>query len=313
MPKKYDPKSDVYKEIHPWVTYWNNQYKGALHIRIVSYNSNNETAPKFLIKNKEQIQFIKENVGEKDELIIKIFLVEARMKSMQLPIGDKIERISSVGMKDREFLDTPFEANWNDLSAAEIVAVAAVCKIGKSVPSFKADVYVNNVGISIKSQRKSPPTIINQTSRSKILRVMNAIHNPIYTLDNMIMNYWNLRLSTTIGEDVRNSNSLSPFLSCASVDGKEYLAPLLNYFAFTGSGTADSECPADYIMEILDPMDSSTWVYYDHNNYIDSIWTRLIFSIRGKGLPKKLVPEDYLWIKEIENKKKGTLNVRVSR
>lgn len=68
----------------------------------------------------EVIQKIKSNKGELDEMIIKIFFVEARIKKMVLPIGDKPRVVRSVGMKRQnnsmcEFNDLPFLGDWNEM------------------------------------------------------------------------------------------------------------------------------------------------------------------------------------------------------
>jgi hypothetical protein len=314
MPANYDPKSEAFKEIHPWVHYWNNQYKGALHIRIVSYDSGRAKPMKFVAQYMEEIKEVSANQGERDEIVVKIFFVEARMRGIPLPVGDKVEQVTSVGMYGQEYKDTPISGDWNMLSTVEILAISKICGIDKSKSGAKADVYVNHKGISIKSNHGAAPTIINQTKRSSILRIMTDIKHPIVHLDEMVDRYWNLRLDEKVfGEDIRNASSNSPFLGFNGIDGKTYLKPLLNYFAFKGSGKSDSEFPAEYILEVDDPCDITSWTFYDAENYVDSVWKRLVFSIRGKGLPQTLDDEDLRWVREVEGKKKGTLNVRVAK
>ena len=172
--------------------------------------------------------------------------------------------------------------------------------------------YVNGIGISVKSRRGEPPSIINQTTREKILRVMNSINAPIAPLDEIITNYWTLRKSNIIPEDIDNLNPKSPFREHLNI-----LKPLLDYFAFDGTGTKKSEEPAEYILSIGLPNDVSTWSYFSKENYIISIWEKLKFSIRSKGTPQiidvnKTAHQLMLpWIQECENKKKGALSVRV--
>ena len=316
MPRAYNPENEQFNQIHPWVHYWNNQYKGALHIRIVSFNSNNPKAPKLLIKYKEEIETIKGNKGERDEFIIKFFFLEAKMKGLYLPINNQNTRIDRVGSSPiKDYKDLPFEIVWSELTAPEIISLANICEISKAGRFDKADIFVNSIGISIKSQRGNAPTIINQTVRSGILRVMEHLNQSIIPLDNMVNKYWNLRLGGIIGEDTKVMDKNFPFSEVNITSGDEYLHPLLTYFAFDGTGTRDSENPAELILEFEEPLNQKTWTYYTKETYITAIWNRLIFSIRGKGLTesnskeKKNIP----WIRKVDGKYKGTLNVRVKK
>lgn len=320
MPSNYDPNSQDFKDIHPWTVFWNSQYKGALHIRVINYESDNPKAPVFLVKNKAEIDALKLNKGEQDETLIKFYFVYARMNKYKMPIGKEICEIESVGDKDHDFLDLPILINWSSISddpdsPAIITSICHSCHISKAGRFDKADVFVNHIGISLKSQAGGYPTIINQTRRSKILRVMlHFIHMDIKPLDQMVESYWQGRLNHSFGEDVKNDDPHSPFrIDFGAVLAKEYLKPLLNYFSFDGTGTRLSLAPAKLILDFNDPFDSKTWSYFDKNNYVDLIFNRLVFSIRGKGLIKDLPEEDLLWIKEINNQKKGTLNVRISK
>jgi hypothetical protein len=322
MPKTYNPSDDTFRDIKPWAHEWKDKkgkkvYKGALHIRVANFDSDNPAAPVFITKNADTIQKIKANKGEFDEMIIKIFFVEARIKKMILPIGETPEIITSVGMKNHnnslcEFNDLPFMGEWNKMSVEEIYAISRHCNIVKANSSYKADVMVNHVGVSLKSQRGAAPSIINTTMRSKIKRVMDVLHQPMTNLDSMIDKYWNLRLKGIIGEDITNNDLRSPFLTVNDEDGKKYLEPLLSYFAFDGTGSKDSPSPAKYVLEFDNPVDISTWTCYNKDNYINSIFFRLVFSIRNHNMPKPTA-EDVPWIKKIDGREKGQLNVRVAK
>lgn len=322
MPKGYDPIREEFNEIKPWAHEWkdrknNKVFKGALHIRVIDFKSDNPSAPIFITKNAEVIKKIKENKGELDEIIIKIFFVEARLKKIVLPICNKTEVVRSVGMMRNdntlcEFHDLPFLGDWNNMSVEEIYAISRHCNIIKASSSYKSDVIVNQIGISLKSQRGAAPSIINTTMRSKIKRVMNVLHQPMKNLDLMINNYWNLRLSGVIGEDISNRDPKSPFLIVDGQDARQYLEPLLTYFAFVGSGSKESPLPADYIIEFDNPTDVSTWTCYSRDNYIYSVFLRLVFSIRNHNMPKP-VNDDIPWIKEISGRNKGQLNVRIAK
>lgn len=90
-----------------------------------------------------------------------------------------------------------------------------------------------------------------------------------------------------------------------------YMKPLLNYFTFKGTGTRDSNAPASYVLSVANPEETTTWVYYTEETFIDSVWANLVFSIRGKGLPTEITDEILPWVRKIDGVKKGTLNVRV--
>ena len=91
------------------------------------------------------------------------------------------------------------------------------------------------------------------------------------------------------------------------------MKPILNYFTFKGTGTRDSAAPATYVLSVRNPEDISTWIYYSEDDFVDSVWENLVFSIRAKGLPSLITKEMQPWVKEIDGLKKGTLNVRVKK
>lgn len=310
------------ESIAKWTRMWTNRkgetvYKGALHIRISKYETAINDTPfeeLFLIKHQEEIKEIRVNQGDKDEYLLKLFLVECRELKRCIPIGDHAEEVKTVQNSKRENIKYPEKKlNWDAINPGLLVYFCQQIHAGKAGAFDKADVFINGIGISVKSQRGAAPSIINQTPRDKILRVMKAINSPIAPLDQIINRYWFLRKNGG-GEDVSGISKNNPF----TVDEKgnsnlSYLKPLLNYFTFKGTGTRDSKAPATYVLSIGKPEDPSTWVYYTEENFIDSVWEKLLFSIRGKGLPALITDEILPWVREIDGTKKGTLNVRVKK
>ena len=71
--------------------------------------------------------------------------------------------------------------------------------IFKSKNNSKANIFINNRGVSIKILEKGPPTIINPTHRENFLRVLDYLKLDIQTLDTY------LRQNNQIGEDILNS------------------------------------------------------------------------------------------------------------
>lgn len=292
-------------------------YKGALHIRICKYETAINDTPfeeLFLVKHKEEIKEAKINQGDRDEYLLKLFLVECRKQKRCIPIGDKVEVVKNVQNSRREDIGYPEKnLNWNSINPGLLVYFCRQIHADKAGAFDKADVFINGIGISVKSQRGAASSIINQTPRDKILRVMNAIKSPIEPLDNIVNRYWYLRKNGG-GEDVSGISNDNPF----AIDEKgnsnlPYMKPLLNYFTFKGTGTRDSNAPATYLLSIADPEDTSTWIYYSEETFVDSVWEKLVFSIRAKGLPSKITDDILPWVREMDGVKKGSLNVRVKK
>jgi hypothetical protein len=310
------------KSILKWTRVWTNKkgetvYKGALHIRISKYDTAINDTPfeeLFSVKYKEEIREASINQGERDEYLLKLFLVECRKLNRPIPIGDKVEVVKNVENSRREEIDYPEKSmNWNAISSGLLVFICQKIKAGKSGAFDKADVFVNGIGISVKSRRGAPPSIINQTDREKILRVMNIIHNPMPPLDHIVDRYWNLRLNGGT-EDVSGIGEANPFTTSESGESNiSIIKPLLNYFAFKGTGSRDSEAPATFVLSAGEPQDTSTWVYYSEQDFVDSVWERLVFSIRAKGLPAVITEEMKPWVRDVGGRKVGTLNVRVKK
>lgn len=290
------------------------QYKGALHIRIKRFDST-QRGQAFEERFKEAIKKVKQNQGERDEYLLKLFLIECRKKKMAVPIGESVQIVKSVGGMNYEYGEPLIWMKWDSLSAEELVYVCNSVKANKASSLAKADVFINGIGISVKSERGSAPSIINQTNRGGILRVMRSLNAPILPLDKLIDEYWFLRIQGVIGEDVGTVDSKSPFSNLNIC--KPVLKPLLNYFAFDGTGSKDSVEPAEYILSLKCPHDINTWVYYTKEDFVDSIWEKLVISIRSKGTPQDIDdnPDKYNlllpWIRKVGDKFNGALNVRI--
>ena len=308
------------ESIAKWTRMWTNRkgetvYKGALHIRISKYETAINDTPfeeLFLIKYQEEIKEVRVNQGDKDEYLLKLFLVECREFKRCIPIGENAEEVKTVQNSKHEDIKYPEKKlDWEAINPGLLVYFCQQIHADKAGAFDKADVFINGIGISVKSQRGAAPSIINQTPRDKILRVMKAINSPIAPLDQIVNRYWILRKNGG-GEDVSGIRKNNPFTVDENGNSNlSYLKPLLNYFTFRGTGTRDSKAPATYVLSIGKPKDPTTWVYYTEENFIDSVWDKLLFSIRGKGLPALITDEILPWVREVDGTKKGTLNVRV--
>ncbi len=218
------------------------------------------------------------NRGEKDELLIKLKLIELKKRQIKT---SEFGLISSVGF------EMEYGEDFNDLHSLEleneIFLIKLTDKLGirKAKSKSKADTFINGIPISLKSNFGSPPAIVNHTTRPGFEFVAENSEGKIEDLDIIIDQYWELRMSGQIGEDIANSDHRSPFLYF-----KDELTPFINYFLFQGSGGGLSEIQADKILSFDDPFDINTWKVYDKSNAIDLFWNKLIFSLRAKkGMP----------------------------
>lgn len=254
------------------------------------------------------------NIGEYDELRIKLRLIELRDQNQRIIIGGKSINISSIGL-EREFLSLPKGTNIRMLSNSQVEAMANQLGAGKAKGSYKADVNINGEGYSVKSHRSAPPAIVNHTPRWGWYRICKQIGVDIAQLDNMVEEYFELRSKGIIAEDIYNSDSRSPFAK-----NKEYLRPILNYFLFTGTGAKDSDYPAKYVLDCGDPYDVNTWTIHDESDYLDIFWNDMKFSMRNKGFEAYpysrpsdswKTPLSKPWAKKFDGSLKGSLHVRV--
>ena len=129
----------------------------------------------------------------------------------------------------------------------------------------------------------------------------------------MISDYWICRRLGVFNEDCYSYSSLNPFL-----EQKDYLNKLLTFMAFNTfdyEKTGEEGFIAERIVNIIDyidPWDENTWRIFTPNNYFESIWKYLCFSMRDrKGMPtdeKLMLPENSdirLWTHKIGDRYKG--------
>jgi hypothetical protein len=256
------------------------------------------------------------NQGERDELILKIKLIELRDSKEETHL---FGRIQSLKM-GREFSALPsglMLSRIHLLSDLELYRIAEKCGISKAGTMSKADVLIDGVPFSLKSTRSAPPALINHTTRPGFEFAAKHGNGNIQELDRIIEEYWRLRIARKIGEDVRNSDPLSPFRN-----QKGILRPFLNYFIFIGTGSRLSDLPADKILSFSNPIDQNTWSIQDERDAIDLFWDNLIFSMRSKkgmppGYPDRMSNRTMAfktsidkWTRKIDGDYRGALHVR---
>lgn len=256
------------------------------------------------------------NIGEKDERLIKLYLIYLRDKEVIcLP---HIGVIESVGFGNKEYSKWPQNIELENLKQYSInnwQKIEILCDqlgVNKSPSGAKSDVYINNIGISLKSLNGAPPALINHTHRAGFIKVANRLGEDIHKLDSLIDEYWKLRLKGIIAEDVFAEGLNSPF---GSQDAKKIIKPYLKYFLFEGTAKNDSKYPAEYLLDFSDIFELSSWHIYNKEDAVsDKIYSRLKFSLRSKGMEKypniKNKEDIEPWTKLCDNKYKGALHVR---
>lgn len=256
------------------------------------------------------------NVGERDELIFKIAMIALRDSHGNL-FG---KPVTSVGFKS-EYGQLP--ANYNlaqlrNMSDTELSKFAAQYGITKAATGAKSDIYINGNGISLKSLRAAPAALVNHTARPRFEFACRNSGADITFLDNAVSQYWDLRFKCIISEDTRISDQNCPFINY-----KQKIKPVIEYFLFNGTGSKRSDYPARGIIEFTDPLNSNTYSWLSPDEAFESVWPKLIFSLRAKkGMPADYDPNTYRgkdaesiakWVRYINEDYRGALHIRCSK
>lgn len=254
------------------------------------------------------------NIGERDEILLKLYLIYLRdnTRTKLKHIGV----INSVGFDGIEYPQWPSELTLQDLYNLNDIQMNNLCEyfnLRKAPPKAKSDVYINYCGVSLKSLQGAPPALINHTHRKGFSKVAQRINEDISLLDDLIDEYWDLRLNGIIGEDIGAMALNSPF---SSNEAKEIIKPYLNYFLFTGTAQAISNYPAEYLLDVNDVFNIKSWHIYDKTDAIsNNVYNRLVFSLRNKGMSdnypnirdKNIIEP---WTRFCDGSYKGSLHVR---
>lgn len=249
------------------------------------------------------------NKGEYDEMRAKLHLIQLRDTKKTVTIGGNKVDVLSVRNGEDECDQLPEGTDLAQLSDLEVESLAKQVGAFKAPAGSKADVYVNNFGISVKSHRGANPAFLNHTHRAGFLKVCERVGVSINKLDEIISDYWIKRKAGDIGEDIKNSDPKSPFKKHL-----DYLKPIMNYFLFTGTAQKNSPFPTDYILDFTDPLDESCWKF-SKDEYLDDNWEHIIFSVRSKGMPPsypnvKDATAINPWVGYADGKYKGSLHGR---
>jgi len=255
------------------------------------------------------------NKGERDELLIKLKLIEMRDSGVA-PAFLGVP-ITQLGFGTKCYGSLPQGTNLNAIrnNDAAIIAACSSTNVLKAPTNYKSDVYINGKGYSMKSLSGAPPALVNHTARPGFETACNHSGADIAMLDKIIDEYWDLRLAGKITEDIANGNPNSPFAK-----HQTYMQPILEYFLFTGSGGGVSPYPSDFILDYRNPLDETTWRKFCPQTAVDLLWPKLIFSVRAtKGMPKDYCLNNYCganaesiakWVRHSSGKFRGALHIR---
>lgn len=257
------------------------------------------------------------NVGERDELIFKIYMTQRRDCGENL-FGEPIESVSFDGVEYYSLPDTIDMNTVLNMSDLELNRLAASMGILKAPTGAKADVYINGMGISLKSMAAAPAALVNHTARPGFEFACLNANTSINILDDIVDDYWNKRMNGIITEDTRISDINCPFNGY-----REYMRPILEYFLFEGTGSKISAFPADYIVEFDSPVNECTYRLLTKEDAVNDVWPKLIFSLRAKkGMPSNYNPNTFCgknaesiarWVKYHSGDYRGALHIRASR
>jgi hypothetical protein len=250
------------------------------------------------------------NRGEKDEVLLLLNLYHAN----EMNEFDKLIEIfgeeASEGISILN-IDTDDEiCDINKLSKAPC-GCKADCKIRMKKTK-------NIYSISIKSKNGANPAILNHTPRSAKIFQDGGIFNGhvLSCLDKILQEYIDKRINKIIGEDTPISN-----LMCLKDDYllKEKFLEILSYFVFDGTGKGYSKYKSNSIITYQN--DKLIFRRCDNiqnkKAYIESIYDKIVISLRDKGMPKVLNEYCKPWVfNDIKPdgsiKHKGSLHLRIN-
>jgi len=261
------------------------------------------------------------NAGERDELVLILKLIDCRDSGQTVPQFGTPQKVGFYsGATYFEYPSIPTGISFQSIALMDNTSLADLTKnmgISKAASNYKADVVINGYGVSLKSTRKAPPAIVNHTNRKGIEFAAAKSGGNMAELDKLVAEYWQLRDEGKINQDVKNSDPNSPFSKKLIV-----LKPFLNYFIFDGTGSRLSKAKADYVLSFKNAASISTWSVSNRSNTVGLYWNNMVFSMRGKGLPKNYpnvssrskaaLPSIKQWTRKVDDKFKGTLHVRTS-
>jgi hypothetical protein len=203
---------------------------------------------------------------ERGKLLLKLMLVLARdRRAMQ-------GRIQTTGFV-KEYGVLPPDlgvATLGRLGDGEIAALADSVGIRPAPAGAKCDIFMNGMGYRLESLAAHPPVIVPDVEPDGLAEACRWAGVPADRLME--------RLAACGEDELRIAAPDSPLK-----DGREWLAPLIAYFWFTGSERGRAHFPADYLLDFDDPLNMNTWRTFDRSYALDAVWDRLAIRVAAIG------------------------------
>lgn len=230
---------------------------------------------------------------ERGRLLLKLMLVLARdRRAMQ-------GRIQTTGFV-REYGELPPDlgvATLGRLGDGEIAALADSVGIRPAPAGAKCDIFMNGMGYRIESLAAHPPVLVPDLEPSGLREACRCAGVPADRLEERLE-----ACRQAAERSVRQAGQAAPGPAAGAADDgcrpaleagefriadpasplkddREWLAPLIEYFWFTGSERGRSNFPADYLLDYDDPLNMNTWRTFDKRLAVESVWDRLAIRI----------------------------------
>jgi len=228
--------------------------------------------------------------SERGKLLLKLMLVLARdRRAMQ-------GRIQTTGFV-REYGELPPDlgvATLGRLGDIEIAALAESVGIRPAPAGAKCDIFMNGMGYRIESLTAYPPEIVRDAEPDGLAKACRLAGVPADGLMDRLAACRKLaeRRARTVGPETNGAHAgQSGGISLDAgefriadpdsplKDDREWLAPLIEYFWFTGTEHGKSNFPADYLLDYDDPLNMNTWRTFDKRYAVEAVWERLAIRI----------------------------------
>lgn len=253
----------------------------------------------------------KKNKGEKDEVLLLSKLYYLNKTSQFNVLTSIFGEQASKGIQILNMNTSSEIENINEISKASSCFKADCCMKMKQTGKIWNS--------SIKSNNCANAAILNHTPRSAKIFQTGILSSTLPYLDEVINEYNYKRTNKIVGQDM----VINKFESLETDNIlKEQFKFVLRYFVFDGTGKGYSKCRANSIMVYEN--ENITFIECDNENkqkkYIDSIYDRIVLSLRHKGMPDQRRKTDFEnckpWIfKDVKSdgtiKLKGSLHIRI--
>ena len=222
------------------------------------------------------------------------------------------------------------------IDPATNLTITSTEQIQKAASHIKADIKIKFkktqkiIGISIKYFHKSPPCILNCTSREKFIK-NEKLKEYIPSLDELAKQY--KQDPVNLSKEKSEVDRMLSSYTLSQVE-KRNVAATIAYFTLDGTGKKDASVPANGVLDMYHRSGKITYkecsTEEDKIEYVLSNWNRYVISIRGvkqqkngklrgNGMPTKKNPteEQMPWVCYYDDngvmRPRGALSIRIKK